>query len=113
MLIVLGMQDGIFGWHGSGRGALSVLGGEETYRTWSRLNGCTEVSRREAPDGWPDASNFQWWRAAGCANSVQVVLIGADRAGHGWQLAERVDTGEIVAEFFNRVEGSRSREDKE
>ena len=57
----------------------------------------------------PTEDRFQWRSATGCREGSRVVLLGARDVSHGWPLSREVDTGEVVAEFFEGVAGSRSR----
>ena len=109
MLIALGMEDQVFGWKGSGRGALSVLGGEATFETWSRMNGCSGKESKESPKSFPTDDRFRWRWMEQCREGAQVILLGSEGVGHGWPLSREVETGEVVAAFFEGVAGSQSR----
>ncbi len=100
MLVMLGMDDHVFGWNGSGRGALSVLGGERTFEAWSRLNGCTGKESKKPPPSFPTDDRFRWRWTEQCRGGTRVVLLGAEGVGHGWPMSREVDTGEVIATFF-------------
>ena len=104
MLVMLGMNDQVFNWKGSGRGALSVLGGEATFDVWSRLNGCTGKESKKPPPSIPTDDRFRWRWNEQCREGSRVVLLGAEGVGHGWTMSRRVDTGEVVGAFFEEVE---------
>ena len=100
ILIMLGMSEQVFDWNGSGSGALSVLGGEATFEAWSRMNGCTGKESQRPPKSFPNDERFHWrWREK-CGAGSRVVLLGSEGVGHGWPLSREVETGEVVAEFF-------------
>jgi len=110
MLIMLGISDQVFDWTGSGKGALSVLGGGATYEAWSRLNRCAGKESKKPPKSFPTDERFRWRAREKCGAGSRVVLLGAEGVGHGWTMSREVGTGEVVGAFFDRVEGSRSRE---
>ena len=109
VLIAMGMNDQVFDWKGRAGERCRCSAERRRTQAWRRMDGCTGKEAKKSPPAFPSDERFRWRWVDECREGSRVVLLAADGVGHGWSLSREVDTGEVVAEFFEGVAGSRSR----
>lgn len=88
LLFVHGTEDQAFPWDGLAGENVRRLSVEETFDSWSQLNGCIDEPTVDTlPDIADDRTRAFTWRRTDCAGGVEVMLYGIEGGGHTWPSA--------------------------
>ena len=104
MLIMHGTRDPIFGWQGSGAGALAVLGAEAAVARWAARNRCgPRPAESLLPDHLRDGARIRKLEYRDCARGGLTVLYAVEGGGHEWPgvtTPRDVHATRIITTFF-------------
>lgn len=98
-LWVIGKNDSVFPYTGSGSRRSRLLGVEATFRQWLALNRCQSSAAGPAPGG---VDGIERRSGRGCADGVEVSLYAARAGGHAWRVSPALDTNRLLLDFFLR-----------
>lgn len=104
-LWVVGKNDTVFPYGGSGSRRSRLLGAEATFRRWLTLDRCQSAATEPILGG---VRGFERRKGRGCAAGVEVMLYTVRSGGHAWRLSPALDTNGLLLDFFlrHRLENS-------
>lgn len=95
-LWVVGKNDTVFPYGGSGSRRSRLLGVEATFRHWLTLDRCQLAATETGAGGIERRSGRD------CAPGVEVTLHAARAGGHAWRPSPALDTNGLLLDFFLR-----------
>jgi polyhydroxybutyrate depolymerase len=98
-LWLVGKNDTVFPYVGSGTGRSRLLGAEATFRHWLSLDQCQSSATEPYSGG---AGGIERRSGRGCAAGVEVTLYAVRAGGHAWRASPALDTNRLLLDFFLR-----------
>jgi len=98
-LWVVGKNDTVFPYGGSGSRRSRLLGVDATFRHWLTLDRCQTTAIETRPAG---AGGIERRSGRGCASGVEVSLYAVRMGGHAWRPTPALDTNGLLLDFFLR-----------
>jgi polyhydroxybutyrate depolymerase len=96
---VVGKNDTVFPYGGSGSRRSCLLGAEATFRLWLTLDRCQSAAMETRPD---EAGVIERRSGRECAAGVEVTLHAVHAGGHAWRPSPALDTNGLLLEFLLR-----------
>jgi poly(3-hydroxybutyrate) depolymerase len=96
---MVGRNDTVFPYGGSGSRRSRLLGAEATFRHWLALDRCQSAATEPILGG---VTGFERRNGRGCAAGVEVTLYTVRVGGHAWRQSPALDTNALLLDFFLR-----------
>jgi polyhydroxybutyrate depolymerase len=98
-LWVVGKNDTVFPYAGSGSRRSRLLGVEATFRHWLTLDRCQSTATETRPG---ETAGIERRSGRGCASGVEVSLYAVRAGGHAWRPSPALDTNGLLLDFLLR-----------